>query len=118
MKRELKLGEMSLAAHLFFWLAPVLLTGITHTVATSETGYPTGWTVFVALMTAGTKSGLVLIYFMLLRFEKSVLKVMMPLLLVGLLIFVSLAFSVVDREHAGRLLVHHEEKISVLWMDL
>jgi cytochrome c oxidase subunit 4 len=53
-----------------------------------------GWTVLIALSIAGTKSGLVLSYFMHLRSERlAIFKVIIPLVLAVLLVFISLTFS-------------------------
>jgi cytochrome c oxidase subunit 4 len=77
--------------YVLVWLALVILTGITASVAGFHLG---GWTVLIALSIAGTKSGLVLSYFMHLRSERlAIFKVIIPLVLAVLLVFISLTFS-------------------------
>ncbi len=53
--------------YILVWVGLVILTGMTFSVAGRNLG---GWTVLIALAIAGTKSGLVLNYFMHLRSEK------------------------------------------------
>jgi cytochrome c oxidase subunit 4 len=77
--------------YVLVWLALVILTGITTSVAGFHLE---GWTVLIALSIAGTKSGLVLSYFMHLRSERlAIFKVIIPLVLAVLLVFISLTFS-------------------------
>jgi cytochrome c oxidase subunit 4 len=69
----------------------IILTGITLSAASRELG---GWTVLIALVIAGTKSGLILNYFMHLRSERlTVFKVIIPLVLGVFLVFILLTFS-------------------------
>jgi len=73
------------------WMILVILTGTTLSAAGMELG---GWTVPIALAIAGTKSGLVLNYFMHLRSERlTVFKVIIPLVLAVFLVFILLTFS-------------------------
>ena len=73
------------------WMGLVILTGLTFSVAGMELG---GWTVLIALAIAGTKSGLVLNYFMHLRSERLlVFRVIIPLVIAVFLVFVLLTFA-------------------------
>jgi len=77
--------------YLLVWVGLVILTGLTFSVAGRELG---GWTVLVALAIAGTKSGLVLNYFMHLRSERLLIfKVLIPLVMGVFLIFILLTFA-------------------------
>ena len=77
--------------YVLVWVALVILTGLTFSVAGMELG---GWTVLVALAIAGTKSGLVLNYFMHLRSERLLIfKVIIPLVMAVFLVFILLTFS-------------------------
>ena len=77
--------------YLLVWVGLVILTGLTFSVAGMELG---GWTVLVALAIAGTKSGLVLNYFMHLRSERLLIfKVLIPLVMGVFLIFILLTFA-------------------------
>jgi cytochrome c oxidase subunit 4 len=77
--------------YFWVWAGLIILTGFTVSMA----GMPLGrWTILVALLIAGTKSGLVLNYFMHLRYERlRVFGVIIPLTLVVLLVFILLTFS-------------------------
>jgi len=73
------------------WMGLVILTGLTFSVAGMDLG---GWTVLIALAIAGTKSGLVLNYFMHLRSERLLIfKVIIPLVIGVFLVFILLTFS-------------------------
>ena len=77
--------------YILVWMTLIILTGITLSAAGMELG---GWTVLIALAIAGTKSGLVLNYFMHLRSEKLlVFKVIIPLVMAVFLVFILLTFS-------------------------
>ena len=53
-----------------------------------------GWTVLIALAIAGTKSGLVLSYFMHLKSERlMIFKVIIPLVIALFLVFILLTFA-------------------------
>jgi len=77
--------------YVLVWIGLVVLTGITASAA----GMPLrGWTVLISLAIAGTKSGLVLNYFMHLRSERLLIfKVMIPLVMAVFLVFIILTFS-------------------------
>jgi cytochrome c oxidase subunit 4 len=77
--------------YVLVWVGLVILTGTTFSVAGMELG---GWTVLIALAIAGTKSGLVLNYFMHLRSERLLIfKVIIPLVMAVFLVFILLTFS-------------------------
>ncbi len=77
--------------YVLVWAGLVILTGVTFGVAGMELG---GWTVLISLAIAGTKSSLVLNYFMHLRSERLlVFKVIIPLVMAVFLVFVLLTFS-------------------------
>jgi cytochrome c oxidase subunit IV len=82
---------MKYKGYIGVWLGLILLTGTTVSLAGRGLG---GWAVLIALAIAGTKSGLVLNYFMHLRSEKMlVFKVIIPLVLAVFLVFILLTFS-------------------------
>jgi cytochrome c oxidase subunit IV len=77
--------------YILVWVGLVILTGMTLSFAGRNLG---GWTVLVALAIAGTKSGLVLNYFMHLRSEKLfIFRVIIPLVMVVFLVFILLTFA-------------------------
>ncbi len=91
MRTEEEVGGTKYKTYILVWLALVILTGVTLSVAGMELG---GWTVLIALSVAGTKSGLVLNYFMHLKSEKLLIfKVMIPLVMAVFLVFILLTFS-------------------------
>ncbi len=73
------------------WLGLILLTGITASVAGVDLGL---WNVLIALAIAGTKSGLVMNYFMHLGSEKmTIFRVIIPLVVAVFVVFIILTFS-------------------------
>jgi cytochrome c oxidase subunit 4 len=73
------------------WAGLVVLTGITASVAGMQLGR---WAIVLPLLIAGTKSGLVLNYFMHLRSERLLIfKVIIPLVMAVFLVFIILTFS-------------------------
>lgn len=73
------------------WVALIILTGLTVSAAGMDLG-PLG--IPVAMAIAGCKSGLVLSYFMHLRYERSLfLKLLVPGTLILLLSFIITVFS-------------------------
>jgi len=73
------------------WVGLILLTGITVSVAGMQLGR---WAIVLPLLIAGTKSGLVLNYFMHLKSEKELIfKLIIPGVLAVLVVFLSLTFS-------------------------
>ena len=77
--------------YVFVWVGLVILTGTTFSVAGMDLG---GWTVLIALAIAGTKSGLVMNYFMHLRSEKLLIfKIIIPLVIAVFVVFIILTFA-------------------------
>ncbi len=73
------------------WLGLVILTGITVSVAGMNLGR---LSIVMVLVIAAVKSGLVLSYFMHLKYEKGLLfKLMIPIVLAVLTIFIGLTFT-------------------------
>ena len=73
------------------WVGLIILTGITVSVAGMQLGR---WAIVLPLFIAGTKSGLVLNYFMHLKSEKELIfKLIIPGVLAVLVVFLSLTFS-------------------------
>jgi cytochrome c oxidase subunit 4 len=91
MKPEEEIQKARYRTYVLVWVALIILTGITVSAAGMELG---SWTVLIALAIAGTKSGLVLNYFMHLRSEKlTIFKVIIPLTLAVFIVFIILTFS-------------------------
>jgi cytochrome c oxidase subunit IV len=83
--------RMNYKTYVWVWLGLILLTGATASVAGMDFGK---WNVLIALAIAGTKSGLVMNYFMHLGSEKlTIFKVMIPLVVAVFLIFIILTFA-------------------------
>ena len=73
------------------WVGLMVLTGTTFSIAGMDLG---SWTVLIALAIAGTKSGLVLNYFMHLRSERLfIFRVIIPLVMTVFLVFILLTFA-------------------------
>ena len=73
------------------WLGLVILTGITVSMAGMNLGL---LSIFVVLFIAALKAGLVLCYFMHLKYETGLLfKLMIPIVLATLLVFIGLTFT-------------------------
>jgi cytochrome c oxidase subunit 4 len=90
--REEEIHLVRYRTYVFVWIGLVILTGLTYTVAVGI--HPGGWAILVALAIAGTKSGLVLSYFMHLKSEKLLIfKVMIPLVISVFLVFILLTFA-------------------------
>ena len=71
------IGRQDIKTYVLVWLGLIILTGMTFLLQGWRLG---GWTVLIALAIAGTKSGLVLNYFMHLRSERLLIfKVIIPL---------------------------------------
>jgi len=89
---EERIHLLKYRTYVFVWFGLVCLTMLTYTVAVGI--HPGGWAVLVALAIAGTKSSLVLTYFMHLKSEKPLIfKVIIPLVLAVFLVFILLTFS-------------------------
>ena len=77
--------------YILIWMGLVILTGITVSLAGMNLRH---LSVFIPLLIAALKSGLVLGYFMHLKFERGLLfKLMIPIVLTILTIFIGLTFS-------------------------
>jgi len=91
MRPEEEIRQTRYKTYVLVWITLVILTGVTLSAAGMELG---GWTVLIALAIAGTKSGLVLNYFMHLRSERLLIfKIIIPLVMAVFLVFILLTFS-------------------------
>lgn len=82
---------MNYGTYFRVWIGLIILTGITVSVAGMQLGR---WAIVLPLLIAGTKSGLVLNYFMHLKSEKELIfKLIIPGVLAVLVVFLSLTFS-------------------------
>jgi cytochrome c oxidase subunit 4 len=94
MKSNEELHITKYRTYVVVWIGLVILTGITYTAATSTALRFTGWAVLIALAIAGTKSGLVMNYFMHLRSERLLIfKIIIPLVIAVFLVFIILTFA-------------------------
>jgi cytochrome c oxidase subunit 4 len=83
--------KMAYKTYVWVWLGLILLTGTTASMAGMDLGR---WNVLVALAIAGTKSGLVLSYFMHLKSEKlAIFRIIIPLVMAVFLVFIILTFA-------------------------
>ena len=77
--------------YIFVWLGLVILIGITVSMAGMNLGR---LSIGIVLAIAAIKSGLVLSYFMHLKYETGLLfKLMIPIVLAALTIFIGLTFT-------------------------
>jgi cytochrome c oxidase subunit IV len=77
--------------YLLIWGILIFLTAVTVTFAKLNIGQ---FAILVCLAIAAVKSTLVLLYFMHLRYEqKTVIKILMPIVIVLLAIFIGLTYS-------------------------
>lgn len=76
--------------HVSIWLALVALTAITITVANLHLGR---WSIFAAIFIAVIKGTLVLWYFMNLKFEEALFKIMLGVAMVTLTVIMLLTFA-------------------------
>jgi cytochrome c oxidase subunit 4 len=77
--------------YILVWLGLVILTGITVSMAGMNFGL---LSIVIVLAIAAIKSGLVLSYFMNLKYETGLLfKLMIPIVLAALTVFIGLTFS-------------------------
>jgi cytochrome c oxidase subunit IV len=82
---------MTYARYIYIWIALVVLTAITVTTADLNLGRVA---ILVVLAIAATKSVLVLLYFMHLKWEKRlILKLLVPIAIITLAIFIGLTFT-------------------------
>ena len=90
MESEEKSKPIRHTTYIWVWIGLLILTGITVSVSGMDLGR---LAIVVALMVAAVKSGLVLGYFMHLKYEKGRLfQLMIPLVLGVLTIFIGLTF--------------------------
>ncbi len=91
MANEGSSSPISEKIYFLVWLELLLLTGATVSIAGMNLGR---WGICIALLIAGIKSGLVLSYFMHLKYEKQLrlFKWMVPGVLVLLILFIGLTF--------------------------
>ena len=80
---------ISYGTYILIWLGLLLFTGLTVTMAGIHFG---GINVFLVLIVAGVKSTLVLNYFMHLRYEKPLFRLMVFIAIFSLVIFIVLLF--------------------------
>jgi cytochrome c oxidase subunit 4 len=91
MKTEEELHETPYRIYLLVWVGLLVLTGMTVSLAGMNLGR---LSILVPLLIAALKSSLVLSYFMHLRYERGLLfKLMIPIVLATLTIFIGLTFS-------------------------
>jgi caa(3)-type oxidase subunit IV len=83
--------EKKVGTYIVIWVGIVLLTGLSFAASRMSTQ---GGAVIASLFIAGVQSGLALTYFMHLGTEKEpIFKVLIPLVLAVLLVFITLTFS-------------------------
>ena len=85
------LKTLKYGTYVWIWVGLVILTGVTVSVAGMNLG---ALGISVALIIAGVKSGLVLGYFMHLKYEKELIfKLMIPGILALLILFIGIVFT-------------------------
>jgi cytochrome c oxidase subunit 4 len=83
--------QVTYRTYIWIWLGLVILTGITVSMAGMNLGR---LSIGIVLAIAAIKSGLVLNYFMHLKYETGLLfKLMIPIVLAALTIFIGLTFT-------------------------
>jgi cytochrome c oxidase subunit 4 len=95
-EKELAFAVVRNKTYVFIWLCLVGLTALTVAVARLHL---TGYAVVAAMLIATAKAGLVATFFMNLRQEPWVLKIMLFLVLFALTLIVLLTFSDVSFRH-------------------
>jgi len=89
--REFTMKNENYQTYVLVWLGLVMLTGITVSIAGMNLGR---LSILIVLLIAAIKSGLVLNYFMHLKYETGLLfKFMIPIVLAVLTIFIGLTFT-------------------------
>ena len=82
---------MKYKTYVWVWVGLLILTGITVSMAGMNLGL---LSIVIVLSIAAIKSGLVLSYFMHLKYETGLLfKLMIPIVLAALTVFIGLTFS-------------------------
>jgi cytochrome c oxidase subunit 4 len=83
--------EAGVRTYIFVWIALLVFTALTVLAASLNFG---GVAIIVCLGIAAAKSTLVLLYFMHLRYEKQLLlRLLIPIVLITLAIFIGLTYS-------------------------
>ena len=83
--------QVTYKTYVRIWLGLVILTGLTVSMAGMNLGL---FSIVIVLAIAAIKSGLVLSYFMHLKYETGLLfKLMIPIVLAVLTVFIGLTFS-------------------------
>ncbi len=91
MSETRKAALPTIRSYLVVWAALVVLTGLTVTMASLNLGRAA---IFSVLAIAAVKSSLVLFYFMHLRYEgKLLIRLLVPIVLVTLAIFIGLTYT-------------------------
>jgi cytochrome c oxidase subunit 4 len=89
--KELPMKNKKYQTYILVWLGLVTLTGVTVSMAGMNLGH---LSIGIVLAIAAIKSGLVLSYFMHLKDETGLLfKLMIPIVLAALTIFIGLTFT-------------------------
>lgn len=81
---------VSYSTYIFIWLCLMVFTCLTVTVAGMNFGI---LTIFTALLIASVKTIMVLYYFMHLKYEMKVFKIMFLVTIITLTIFIVITFS-------------------------
>jgi cytochrome c oxidase subunit IV len=85
------LEKMKYKTYVWVWVGLLILTGLTVSMAGMDLGL---LSIVIVLAIAAIKSGLVLSYFMHLKYETGLLfKLMIPIVLAALTVFIGLTFS-------------------------
>lgn len=90
MEREAPLHIVRSRSYAYVWLALLVLTATTVAVARLHL---TKYAIIVAILIATSKAGLVITYFMHLKYEPVILKVMLFVALLALMLIILLTFS-------------------------
>jgi len=91
MEQKDDLQSATARTYVYVWIGLLLLTGITVSMAGMDLGQLGVW---VALIIAGVKSGLVLLYFMHLKYERGFFfKLIMPGTILLLVLFIAMVFT-------------------------
>jgi len=91
MEQKDELQTASAKTYVTVWVGLLLLTGVTVSAAGRDLGQ---LGVLVALIIAGLKSGLVLLYFMHLKYERGLLfRLIMPGTILLLVLFIGMVFT-------------------------
>ena len=88
---EAKFTGVKYRTYVWVWVGLMILTGMTVSIAGMDVGR---LSILIVLAIAAIKSGLVLSYFMHLKYETGMLfKLMIPIVLAVLTIFIGLTFT-------------------------